>query len=124
MVEAARTAMAAGRLDGARPVDGAPGERACELAVPQRHAAVDYDVAYADGVLVRILLCRAVRYRRRIENDDVGEVAFLEPASAAQPQVVGGEARQPPDRRCRRNSPPPWRWLRGWRKSYAASRPA
>ena len=53
-----------------------PWRRAGMLAVLQDDLPVDEHVLHAGGVLVRLLEGRAIRDRRRIEDRDVGEIAF------------------------------------------------
>ena len=54
------------------------------LAVAQSDRAVDEDVAHAGGVLVRLLEGGVVGDGRRVEDDDVGEVAGREAPAVAQ----------------------------------------
>ena len=68
------------------------------LAVLQDDLPVDEHVLHADGVLMRLLERRAIRDRRRIEDRDVGEIAFLQQAAAIEAEVLGGQARQPAHR--------------------------
>lgn len=53
--------------------------RAGVLTIRKYLHAIDEDVFDTGSVLVRILKGRMVGYRLRIENDDVGKEAFLEP---------------------------------------------
>ena len=45
-----------------------------------------------------LLICRAIRDGLRIEDHDVGELARDEPAPVSDPQRVGRQRRQLPDR--------------------------
>jgi hypothetical protein len=68
------------------------------LAVLEHLRPVDPHVADADGVLMRLLVGRAIGDRLRIEHDDVGELTGRQPSAILDAQVVGRQRGQPPDR--------------------------
>jgi hypothetical protein len=57
------------------------------LAVAQHVRAVDEHVAHAHRKLVGALEGRAIGDRRGIEDDDVGEQAFLQAPAPVEPEV-------------------------------------
>ena len=65
------------------------------VAVFEHLHAVDEYVGHPHSILVRLLECRLVGDRGRIEDDDVREHAFAQEASPRETEVGGREARQP-----------------------------
>src|SRR5260370_9036545 len=64
--------------------------------------AGDENLFHANGILMRLLISRLVDNGFRVEEDDVGEVAFLEESAVVQPQVGCREMRHLADGRFER----------------------
>ncbi len=69
------------------------------LAVLEHADAVYEDVPHADGVLMGLLVGGPVRDGGGIEDDDVGEIAFLQQAAMVEPQICRGQVAELADRR-------------------------
>src|SRR5215468_4822917 len=81
-----------------RPPQRAPGLRPGVLAVFQDLRAIDKHVFHADGELMRLLEGGAVGDGLRVEDDDVGEISFLQKSATIELQIGRGQTRQTADR--------------------------
>src|SRR5947208_9742518 len=81
-----------------RPTNHPPRQSASVLAVAQNLQSVHKHIAHTGRVLVRLLECRVVLDRVRVEDDDVGEISRHQSAAIAQLAIIGGHRSQSPDR--------------------------
>src|SRR5581483_67389 len=82
------------RLLPPRTADDAACRGAGVIAVLEHLRAVDPDVADADRILMGFVVCRAIRDRVRVEDDDVGELACGKAPTIFDLQRVGRQRRQ------------------------------
>src|SRR5438105_9042267 len=80
------------------PTNHSPRQSAGVLAVPQDLYTVHENIAHARRILMRLVECRVVLNRFRIEDDDVGVVPRHQSAAIVQLEIVGWKRCQPPDR--------------------------
>ena len=67
------------------------------LAAVDHERPVDEHGFDARRVTVRAVVGRAVGDAGRVEDHDVGEIALLQPAAAAELQILGGQGGKAPD---------------------------
>src|SRR5262245_23834392 len=91
-------AVMTGRLCTAASPQGPAGIDARRLVVVEHDLAVDPHGTYADGRILRVAEIRAVGNRRRIEEDQIGEVVRRDQSALDDAGIRGREARHLADR--------------------------
>jgi hypothetical protein len=64
------------------------------LAVPENLHAVDEDMLDTDGILMRLLICRAIHDGRWVKDNHVREHSLFNEAAPVKSQIGCGQTRQ------------------------------